>query len=693
MTKVEPVDGDWVTRYHDHASTPWNEYLSHCADVEEVWQGQFYIKSDQDTADLEIKQPGEGRAIIKKMNEMLSIRANKGYSVARFSSSDQEQRACDRLERFCYAYENELFQRTQQDVFALAGTLMLIRGKVGLQAVYERRAANPKVRLKLWDPAEYFPVYCDDGIAYFTTEQWMYRWQLLDFFGNLTKVDKKAIERSGGKIPDLEHDENNDKTDLDEQVKVIQYWNEKWMAWCVEDTLIQKAEHGMDRMTLREARLAAAPFKNFRWSQEPYIGPIADTLKLKASMASKALSSVNNYYYPYILTKSDTGELQVIPSQTAPGETWDIGADGEVQIINPQSNQGELKVMIDLLNNDIAKMTLPDPAWSTSVGDESGFRASLTLNQIKDSVADVRNQAERCYGLVMGDVLYLHERFAPQGGWEYAMMEPSGRARIQRVTSDDIGEHQKVTVKITPALPQDLLNMITIRDMMIQRDPLTGQQATDVDTADEVTGVAELIGDVTRAKERKEWDMLVNTDEEVKALNLQYIKVQNASKLNEMRKEIEKYARKEMKREVAATEKAIEEGLTEDIVMPAEITADPNKVIQFAQLLQQGMMPQQALDAIEQGLPLGMPGEQVAMGQAAGQEAGQPSPETMAVMQQLMAGQEAQPTGMTGYEGVNPMAAPPAMLGAQPRQSVDQPALQVETMEQVHERGAKPPPR
>jgi hypothetical protein len=692
MTKVEPLSGDWIFEHHLHASKPWEEYLTHIADVEEVWQGQFTIKSDLDTPELEIKQPAEGRAIIKKMNEMLSIRADKRYSVARFTNSEQEQRDCDRLERMCYAYENELFTTTQSDTFALAGTLMLIRGKVGLQTVYERKAHTPKIRIKTWDPAEYFPVYSDDGISWFTTEQWMYRWELIDFFGNLTD---KEVEKLAN-LPDLTKGRDEDgkeyDIDLDEQVQVLQYWNEDWMAWTVEDTLIQKYEHGYGRMTLREARLSATPFKNKRWSQEPFIGPIVDALKMKASLTSKAANSVEAYYYPYVLVQNENGEVEVFPSQSMVDNPVPMAKDSQVTILNPHSNQGELKVLIDLLDNDIAKTSVPDPAWSMSSGEESGFSKSLTLNQIKDSVADVRNQAEMCYGLTMGDVLWMHQKYAPSGGWEYTMVEPDGKARIQTITAEDIGNHQKVKVKITPALPQDLLQMFTMRDMATKRDPMTGMMLMSPETANDVIGLSDVIGDITQDKERIERDYLLMKDPETQAIYTQSLKVKNSSWIRQMKKEIEQTERKDMRRDVAHTQKAIEQGLTDDIVIPAEVLADPNKLMQMAQLMLQGQTAQMALDAVQQGMPLGMPGEPVAEGMAGQPQAQAPvSPETQAFMQQFMGGQE--PNGFTGYEGVNPEAAPAAMMGAQPRPGLDQAALDIEAAQTLERRGAKQPAR
>jgi hypothetical protein len=52
-----------------------------------------------------------------------------------------------------------------------------------------------------------------------------------------------------------------------------------------------------------------------------------------------------------------------------------------------------------------------------------------------------------------------------------------------------------------------------------------------------------------------------------------------------------------------------------------------------------------------------------------------------------------QPTGMTGYDGIDTRALPPAGQGALPRRVVDQDNLYIEGVEEDQRRGALPPPK
>lgn len=692
MTNIMPRSGSWIDERHNHAAGQWGNYLAHLEEVEDVWRGQFTIKADLDTPELEIKQPSEGRSIIKKMNEMLSIRADKRYNVVRFSNNDQEKKICDRLERFCHAYENELATRTGQDVFAMAGILTLLRGKCGMQTIFEKNAKSPQVRVKLWDPMEYFPVYSDDGIDWFTTEEWMFRWQLVDFFDALSERQTARLLKDGGRIPNMRKTKDGEEADLNEQVRVIQYWNDEWMAWALDGHMVERYKHGYGWMTLREAKINATPFKDKRWSQEAFFGPVVDALKMKAKLTSKIATSVEAFYYPHILARSESGEIEVFNPIAMPGDVQPIGKDGSIEVLNPQSNQGEIRALMDLLNNDIAKGTITDVAWNTEMGSESGFRANLALNLIKDSVADVRHELEKMFGWVAGDVLRMHKKYAPEGGWEYSILEPEGKHRIQKITADDIGDHQRVRVTITPALPQDLLQMATTKAQLTARDPLTGEYFMHPDVADRILGIEDVIGDMTEATNKKELDLLFSQDEEMKMLRLQSLKTKYAGQIREMQKQTEREQKKQQKRDMAAALRDAENGLNEDIVVPSEIASDPQKMQQYAQLIAQGKLPLQALEAVKSGMPMGMPGEQSFEGQIPGQEQEIPA-DVQEVMAQLM-GQQPQPDGMTGYDnGINPMVMPSAMQGALPRPALDQDQLFIEQAEEAERRGALPPPR
>lgn len=679
-------EGHDLITLHERSVQNWGEYINHVKDTEKVWKGNYSVNSDIADPELEIAEPSEARAIIKKMMEMIAIRAKKRYEVVRFSNSQNERQTADKLERFCSAYKAEQRKITQVDLDRMACWLFLQRGRVGIQSLYQKNAKHPKVRQRVFDGLEYFPVYGDNGIDYFTTEKYMSRHALISFFENMDKKALSKLEDASAIMYMLKYDEEGSEIDVNTEVRVIEYWDDTYTSWAVGSHLISTTKHDFGEVTLREAKLGATPLSDNRWSCEPFLGPIINDLKMKASLHSKLANAIEAFFYPYVLVENRDGKLNAFPANSVPLAGIDIAPGTDVKVVNATSNDAELKALIDIISNNIDKNTITDVAWNTSLGEESGFRANLALGLIQDSIADVRDQLEQMFGLSMGDVLMLHERFAPEGGWDYTMLDPSGRHLVQSITAEEIGVHQEVNVTIKPAVPQDLVQMVTIYNQLGQRDPVSGKKVFPDEIRLEMSGLADVIGDMTRFNEELERSELYENDEEVAMLRMESLKAKYYPEIRDMEKQISSMENKRMKSDAARAEREIEKGMSDDLVVPAEVLQDPNKLTQLAQMISQGQLPQHALEVVKQGLPMGAPGEPVAQG-------GIPenvSPETMALMQQM--GIQG-PDGLTGYEGMNPEMAPAAVQGAQPRRVVDQPNVEVEGLQEEFDRGALPPPR
>ena len=680
---LRTLTGDAILLAHEQNVQQWAGYLAHAQEVEDVWKGLYDVPSAIADSDLEIAEPSQAKAIIKKMMEMIAIRSTQSFEVVRYSNSDQERKIADKLERFCKAYKNELYKVTQKDVFRRAAWSFLMRGRVGLHTVYEKNAKHPSVRVRLYDGMDYFPMYGDDGIEWFTTERYVHRWELTSFFDNLSDKALKNISVP----PDLRYDDEGNELNPAHLLRVIEYWDDNRMAWCVEDHKVQEIQHDYGMITLREARLGDTALSDKRWECEPFIGPVLNDLKMDAALTSKLANAIEAYFFPWVLFKDANGNLISLPSNQVPPGGIPVAPDTKVEVVNATANVTELKALKDILQNNVDKNTITNVAWNTQMGEESGFRANLALGLIQDSVADVRDQLEKCFGLVMGDVLALHKMYAPDGGWEYTMIEPGGRHLVQNVTEEDIGVHQEVKVTIKPAVPQDIVQMVTIYNQLGGPDPATGLPTIPPEARLRLSGLSDVIGDMTGFNEELERYMLGLMDDEVKQLNLMALKAKYYPEISEKQRQIESMERKRTKRETDRAEREIEKGMTDDMVIPAEILTDAAKMQQLVDLIARGQLPQHALEVVRQGMPLGAPGSPI-MG-----EQGMPenmSPETMNIMSQL--GYE-MPTGLTGYEGMMPEVAPAAMQGAQPRRVVDQAAVQQESIERSIDRGALPPPR
>ena len=677
---LKTLTGEAIYTVHEQNVAMYDQYIAHVLEVEEVWKAEYDVPSAIVDPDVEIANPAQAKALIGKMMKMVGIRAETHSEVVRYSNSDQERKIADKLERFCQAYKNELYKVTNVDVFRRALWLFLMRGRVGMHTIYQECASHPKVRVKIYDPTTYFPVYGDDGIEFFTREYYKYRWELAAFFQSLSD---ETIKDGDISLPDWAN-LDAEEFDTTEEVKVIEYWDKDKMGWCVEDTLVQTVDLDYGMLTLREARLGDTPLNDKRWECEPFIGAVISQIKLDAALTSKIANAIEAYFFPYVMFVDKKDRLISLPSNEVGVGGIPVHADTDVKVVNATSNIQEIKALRDVLKSDIDKSTITETGWNTNVGDESGFRYNLSLEQVKDDISDVRDQVQRMFGSVMGDVLYLHKLFAPTGGWEYTMLEPSGRHLVQKVTEEDIGVHQEVIVTIKAAVPQDVVQMVTIYNNLAAPDPVTGLPEIPTETRMRMSGLDGVIGDMTRFKEEKERQMLFAMDEEAKQIQLEALKAKYSGELDDMKKQVDSMEKKKQRKEQRRVEREIEEGISEDVVVPAEILMDPAKLQQLGQLIASGNLPRHALEIVLQGAPLGFPGEE-----AQQFDPNNLSPETMEIMQQM--GVE-MPNGLTGYEGMDPSVMPPQMQGAMPRQALDRDQVAIEAMEQDIDRAALPPP-
>jgi hypothetical protein len=692
---LKTITGEGIWQVHEQNLTIWNPYIAHQLEVEETWKAEYSVATDIADADLEIKDPSQAKSIINRMMQMIAIRSKIRHEVARYSNSQEEEAIADKLERFCGAYRNELFKRTQKDVFRRSAWGFLMRGRVGMHTLYQPYAKDPKIRVKMYDGLTYFPVYGDDGMEFFTRERWMYRWELAAFFQTLSDKEVESID-----LPDWARLDPKE-FETTELLKVIEYWDADKMGWTVEEDLVQQVDLNYGMLTLREARLNDTASDEPRWESESFLGAIVNSLKMDASLASKLANALETYFYPYVVFKSKEGRLMAYPSNQIPLGGVPVDSDFDIKVINAVSNIEELKEMRNILKEDIDKSTISDVGWNqTGGGDESGFRFNLALGKLEDSVSDTRDQLEKLFGAVMGDVLYMHKRFARKGGWEYTMMEPTGRHMVQHLTAEDIGEHQEVIVTIKPAMPENLVQAVTILNQLMQPDPATGIPSIPPEWRLKLSGLSDVIGDMTSFNDDMERYQLKALDEEVKQLNLASLRAKHYPELRDMEKRVTRLQRKQAKQEAARVQKEIEEGMTQDVVVPASIATDPVMMQQLASMIQGGAMPQDAVANLEQGLPLGVPGEPVAEGEMQPQPAqtaeafptqqttGQIDPQTLSMMQEMGI---QMPDSLTGYSnGIPPEVAPSPVQGGRPRQAVDRPNLEVEAINTNVRRGAKP---
>ena len=669
---------------HRYARQLYSEARGFMTEVEEVWKGEFGLPSGVEDSPLQIVRPSDGYTLIDKMEKLIAVRSDQRINVLPYSDSMDEAKRVDKLDRFLRAHDAEEARVSQQNWRRSLVSMALLRGRAAVHTLYMPEQNEVKVRRLVLDPMEYSPVMGMSGVEWFTIEKRMKKWELFDYFKSLSFDMLEQMD-----IPD-EHDP---KLFGQDEITIVQYWDKDQFAWAVVGGgggyahKVQSDEHGYGMVTLREVRLGSKPLNDPRWNSMPFLGPVMEDIKQKAILETKMATGVEMAYFPLILFKDPNNGISRFDPYAPPGSIQHLSPEAEIQQFNVQPNHQVLELLRSTFQQKISKGTLSELAWATEINNPSGFATNQVLSILKDDLADIRDGIEQCFGLVYGDVLRLHELFAPAEGWEYPMKKPSGGAVLERIRPEDIDGHHRVDVAINVALPQDTVQKGTIFNLLYQPGP-DGKYRIDWETALQLSGLADDIEDHEGMRRRIEWYWAKQNDEELAALDIARIKADYAREIEASKREVEKDARRQERLETTRTARDVERGLSDDVVIPAEIASDPQKLQQLVQMALQGMPLKDALAALEQsGLPLGVPG----MPPQEEQPPGQMSPETMQIMQAL--GGSGQPDAFTGYEGVSPAAMPPAMAGALPRQSLDRDRVAIEQVERDQRRGALPPPK
>src|SRR6185295_15263723 len=99
--------------------------------------------------------------------------------------------------------------------------------------------------------------------------------------------------------------------DLNEQVTVVEYWNDNQCAATVGDELLYvNDDNGYGFVPLSEAHFMDSPLADAKWSFQSVLAPIMDTLKTQFILVSKMAAGVDLYYWPTILVVDERGELR-----------------------------------------------------------------------------------------------------------------------------------------------------------------------------------------------------------------------------------------------------------------------------------------------------------------------------------------------------------------------------------------------
>lgn len=685
---ISDITHEWLIQRYWYASAGWSDWQTLCDEVEEVYKGDFEIPKDVEGLDIEIVQPTDGLTLMRKFEQMLGIRREIKFKVPHRAKTTKEATRADKLERILRGFFEEHKRLRQSDVLRDGVPITLLRGRGGWVARYNPAAEDMPIEIDTFDTYSVYPVFGKRGVEYMVREYYMSPFEIQLYFDGVTDM---AIAEKKAAV--LKTDEKTGQLSTAHQ-RVIEYWDREIFAWSIGSTLIDAREHEYGVCPYVEARINRTILDDKKWQAMGLLAGYHNDIKQMAAIRSKQATFFDLHYYPTLLYKSVDGNMVRFDPYAPPGTWEEVDESFQPIVLNPTANQEAANGLYQQFSSSLYKGTLSEITFVNDIPDVSGFLVSNMLSIIQDQLADYRDAFEVAYSNLASLVLRMLEYAADESEDGYIEILTDGG--FEKVTADDIDGDYRVLVTVKVSLPQDKLQKATIFNQMYQRDQ-TGRLRVDFMTALEFSGLSDEVGDVQAMQDRIEYDFLLTTNPQAQQLEQERLMAKFYPELKEAQKEIEKVAAKKEKEALRKEERDIEKGLSESVVLPPEITGNPQLLKQFAAMVEQGIPPSQALETLKQGaLPLGVPGE------------GGGSPGEAELMEllgaltgqnpQMAGGIAPQPSqalsdGLTGYSGVSPSVLPPAMQGAQPRQSVDRDNLMLEQTMTNMRRGALPPAR
>lgn len=693
MADHKPVDLGWMISRNEYARRPYQTASAHAEEIEDLFMSEYEADREIEDANLEILASAKARNILRRELSLLAIRSVKNVQVAAYTRNSAEASLCDKLERGLRAYDDALIRQSGRDWMRDVAFYCLLRGRGGVQTFYSPvKSGALSIHHRVLDPLQYYPVRSDYGLEWFTRDYYKPRAELIDWFARLEPEYGMPAPTLGQWDLAMPHD----------TVHVIEYWDERWCAYVIEDEFLGPYEHDYGFVPLVDIQINQTPLTDMRWAFDGTLGTVKDELRHYQTLLSKMATGVELFYYPAIFVRDEDNRL-VRVDPTNPGEAVYLPENTQVVEFKPTPAGDVLLMLKNEIEGEIQKGTLPETAMRQDVPDASGFLYSQVISLIQDALADKQHPIQRGYGHVMGQRLRLMEKYAEAqdgGGWGVPVRDDDGRRVYETITAADISGHYDVDVEIKVQQPQAKLQMIAAYKQLRAPDG-DGQPTLPFKTAMQVSGLAELVGDVARMEEEREMEWLLLRDEQTQAQYAAFLKAKRGKDISEWEKVALREARRKKAQEQRRALREVEGLATKELTLRPDQWQNPAVLARMAELARQGMSPELALE--DGALPLGVPG--MANGGNADDpeianllalfrgDMPQPMPQGGAPMPGGDAMMQEQPDGFTGYGGIDPGLSSVPDRGALPRQQMDQSGVAQEQIETLMQRGGLPPAR
>lgn len=152
-----------------------------------------------------------------------------------------------------------------------------------------------------------------------------------------------------------------------------------------------------------------------------------------------------------------------------------------VDIIKDSPNPADASAILNAMNEDIQKATLPPVLWGGTPGDQSGFAVALLSGAARDSTFGMVRAAEKFIRRSLTYSLHLIHDFA-QGAVGFVVRDPSGNwIGGDTVTPEEIGQvgFRKIRVKFRDVAPKDQFQLAQLAALLVDKMLVSPESAMD----------------------------------------------------------------------------------------------------------------------------------------------------------------------------------------------------------------------
>lgn len=443
------------------------------------WQEAWELKSNDTRTLQQVMADGQERVVMPTPFTTIQlaqrlISSDPRVEVPALGDDDEQMKAAEKKERWLSAAWQQINRTHEANTVTGLTLYTLIRGRHALEVKWvgpigtKSKDRRFPILVRALDPLTVFVRKNHRGTQY-------------------------AFHRYDSVVCDLKQEHEGKKRlnksvwdelgkDEDAQVKVVDFWwcngdmTEVWNAVIVEDQFLlppTKTDYKfvplIDGLGDVGITMGGAQYTGLG-----LLHAIVDLWRYENRLHSQVGTGLLWYFWPQILIEFPLGQ-EIKDFQIGPGQTNPVPPGTRVQTVTINPNIPLANNMMGKIESAMQQSTFPSVMYGQAPGELSaGYGVSLLANAAKGRIKVFIENLERTLALANEQMLALVEAFAPTDGVEvWGKDEAQGRKFRTALTAEDIDGYYENTVALTPLVPSDDTQKMTMGLRMVESGMLS----------------------------------------------------------------------------------------------------------------------------------------------------------------------------------------------------------------------------